>query len=420
MNTSEKALTMSPARPLFERVVLDLLSQMKLGSLAMTLPSGEIICFGDGGPDSSHPIRADMQIHRPDFFKRVVLYSDVGFGEAYTDGLYDSSDLTQLLQFMIVNVENNPTMSGSRRGAAFLGVLRILNSIQHRIRDNTIAGSRRNIAAHYDLSNELFSAFLDPSMTYSCADFSTGAQTLEEAQAAKYDRLAQSLQLKSTDHLLEIGGGWGGFAVFVAKKYGCRVTTLTVSEQQLKGTLERIGAAGLQDRIEAKLCDYRDVNGTFDKIASIEMLEAVGHRHLPSFFETCERVLKKDGLLGVQVITCADSRYELLRRGVDWTQKVIFPGSLLPSIGALNAAALKTSRFHLFKLETMGPQYAKTLKIWRENFDRNIEEIKSLGFDAYFVRTWHYYFSYCEAAFLQRNISVCQAVYTRPNNRLLE
>jgi cyclopropane-fatty-acyl-phospholipid synthase len=253
-------------------------------------------------------------------------------------------------------------------------------------------------------------------MIYSCADFSGGARTLEAAQRQKMDRLAQAIRIRPSDHVLELGGGWGGFALHLAQKYGCRVTTITVSREQLKWMHERIAAAGLGSRIDARFIDYRAITGQFDKVVSVEMLEAVGHRHLPQFFAAVERVLAPHGLLGVQVITAADSRYDEIRRRADWTQKHVFPGSLIPSLTALSVAARQAGRLQMHSLYDMGPDYAQTLREWRRRFHANLTTVRRLGFDEHFIRTWNYYLSYCEAAFATRHISTAQIVYTRPNN----
>jgi cyclopropane-fatty-acyl-phospholipid synthase len=272
---------------------------------------------------------------------------------------------------------------------------------------------------HYDLGNEFFRTFLDESMTYSSAYFVRPGMPLAEAQSAKYDRLCRALRLRPTDHVLEIGTGWGGFAIHATRAYGCRVTTITISREQHALATERVAAAGLADRIDVQLRDYRDAHGTYDKIVSIEMLEAVGHRYFEAFFAQCERLLAPNGVLGLQVITCPDSRYDQLRTGVDWIQKHIFPGTLLPSVARLTRAVNRTGTMSLFSLEDMGLHYAETLRQWRTNFNRATGEILRLGFDRRFLRTWNYYFSYCEAAFASRNISVAQMVFTRPNNTSL-
>ena len=254
------------------------------------------------------------------------------------------------------------------------------------------------------------------SPNHSSAYFKTPDLTLAEAQDAKYRRLCEQMHLKPTDHVLEIGSGWGGNAIFMAKNYGCKVTTVTISKEQQKLGQERVAAAGLSDKIEIIIKDYREIIGQFDKIVSVEMLEAVGHNYLAAYFAKCAQVLKPNGILAFQVITSPDSRYDSLRNGVDWIQKHIFPGSLLPSVAAINKAINTTSDLTLVDLKDLGLDYAHTLKLWFIEFNNRLNEVKALGFDDRFIRKWNYYLNYCEAAFEMRNINVMQMVYTRPNN----
>lgn len=397
----------------FYRALLNrILAPMKAGRLHVVLPSGEEVFYGldEPGPEAA------IQILNPAFFKKCILYGDVGFGESYVDGDWETDDVAQVISWFVHNIENAPTVSGSKRGFSFTNLLQVFNRLRHKARANSIAGSRRNISDHYDLSNDFFRLFLDRSMTYSCAWFGSPEQDLEAAQIEKYDRLCRKLKLTAADHVLEIGGGWGGFAVHAVKKYGCQVSSITVSEEQLKYARERIAAEGLADRIDFQLTDYRKVRGKFDKIVSIEMLEAVGHQYLNAYFRQCHKLLKKDGLLAIQVITCPDSRYERYRKGIDWMRKHIFPGGALPSIAAINRAINQTGDLHLHHLEEMGLHYARTLARWRENFNHQLDAVFAQGFDERFIRKWRYYLTYCEAAFRLRNITVVQAVYTRPNN----
>lgn len=258
--------------------------------------------------------------------------------------------------------------------------------------------------------------FFMTSLMYSAARWESTDATLEQAQAAKNESLCRKLQLRPEDHVLEIGTGWGGWSIHAARHHGCRVTTVTISRQQFDLARRRVADAGLSDRIEVKLQDYRDIIGTYDKIVSIEMLEAVGHRFLPAFAATCGRLLRPDGLLALQFITCPDPRYEEFRRGVDFIQKHIFPGSLLVSVNRLNDLLAREGGFVLHGLEDFGRDYARTLRLWRERFHARLAEVRALGFDDRFVRKWHYYLCYCEAAFALRNISVVHTVHTRPNN----
>jgi cyclopropane-fatty-acyl-phospholipid synthase len=279
--------------------------------------------------------------------------------------------------------------------------------------------SKRNISEHYDLGNDFYALWLDPSMTYSSARFQYPEQSLQEAQEAKYEALCQKLHLNAKDHVLEIGCGWGGFALYAAKKYGCSITGVTISQAQASYANEKIAAAGLQGQITIRIEDYRHITGSYDKIVSIEMLEAVGDRYHESFFSKCHEVLRPHGLLGVQMITVPDYRYPSLKRSVDWIQRHIFPGSLLLSVGRINQVLLNTSDLFLHDLEDLGNDYARTLARWHQNFNAALPQVKALGFDEPFIRSWNYYLKYCEAAFATRNISVVQAIYTRPNNKNL-
>lgn len=399
-------------RSFYESVVLGMVTKMQKGHLALSLPDGEEMEFGNGEAG----IKAKIWIRNHAFFKSVILYGDIGFGESYVNGYWETDNITNVIQWFLLNLDNVPVISGTSAKTWVLNTLKLTNKLYHIGRANSLNGSKKNISAHYDLNNHFFALFLDPSMTYSSAYFREEGLSLEEAQLEKYERLCQQLHLKATDHVLEIGSGWGANAIYMAKNYGCRVTSLTISEEQFKLAKERVEAEGLSDKIDILLQDYRLMEGQFDKIVSIEMLEAVGHQYLPTYFKKCSNLLKKDGIFAFQVITSPDSRYDAIRNGVDWIQKYIFPGSLLPSVGAINTAINKTSDFTLVDLKDMGLDYARTLKIWFDRFNENLKEVKSLGFDEAFIRKWNYYLNYCEAAFAMRNINVMQMTYTRPNN----
>lgn len=408
------ATSLSITRPkagFYQKVILGLLSDMPLGRAAITLPDGSEMTIGNG-----EGIGCRINIRNPEFFKRCVLYGDIGFGEAYVDGDWETDNITDVIKWFLLNVDHAPTVSGSSVKPVLLNLLKAFNKIYHLKRANSLSGSRKNISEHYDLNNDFFALFLDPTMTYSSAYYTRDDMTLEEAQIEKYDRLCRQLHLKPTDHVLEIGSGWGGNAIYMAKTYGCKVTTLTISEEQYKLAKERIVKEGLQDRISIQVKDYRLMEGSFDKIVSIEMLEAVGAEYYNEYFKKCSDLLKKDGIFALQVITCPDSRFESLKNGVDWIQKHIFPGSLLPSVGAINQAVNSSSDLTLVDLKDIGLHYAHTLNVWYNNFNRQLSEVKKLGFDDYFIRKWNYYLCYCEAAFAMRNINVMQLVYTRPNN----
>ncbi len=400
---------------LYEKLVLSAFSKMTRGHMTMVLPSGEVWKVGS---DSSE-LRASMRVWNPCFFEKCVLFGDVGFGESYVDGDWDTDSIEALIRWAILNVDNSPGLSGSRVRTTFLNMLKVVNRIGHKLRPNSRRMSRRNIADHYDLGNDFYALWLDSSMTYSSGVFRHGAQTLEQAQAEKYEALCRGLRLKAQDHVLEIGTGWGGFCVHAARQYGCRVTSVTISQQQYEYAKARVVREGLDGRVEVLLKDYREVSGRFDKVVSIEMMEALGERYLEAFCRKIDTVLKAGGLVALQYITVPDSRHGELRKGIDWIQKHIFPGSLLLSVGRVNRAFNGTSELFLHQLEDLGVSYARTLRLWWERFNERQTEVLSLGFDPRFIRKWNYYLQYCEAAFASRNISVVQAVYTRPNNEQL-
>lgn len=399
----------------YERLVTDALSRMTAGCLRLDLPSGEAIVIGTPGADMTAWIR----VRDAAFFRKCVLFGDVGFGESYVDGDWETDSIERVISWAVLNVENSPTMSGSRARSFALNLLRWYNRALHLLRPNSIKTSRRNISEHYDLGNDFYRLWLDETMTYSSAYFTRVGQSLESAQVAKYDVLCRKLQLQRGDHVLEIGGGWGGFASHAVRHYGCRVTSVTISEAQLRYAQKRFLHERISDRAEVRLADYRTLSGEYDKIVSIEMMEAIGDRYLERFCAKLHELLKPGGLVAVQYITVPDSRHAELRRGVDWIQKHIFPGSLLLSVSRVNEALNRTGDMFLHDLEDIGTSYAITLRAWWERFNARLTDVRALGFDGRFIRKWNYYLQYCEAAFASRNISVVQAVYTRPNNRSL-
>lgn len=416
---------------LHARLVLRALAGMTRGQLRLERADGHAHVLGGSGaarhwhagtraPAAREiPETAALRVHRDEFFKKCVLAGDVGFAESYLDGDWESPDLRAVFAWFLVNLDRAPTLSGSAARAFGVNLLRAVNRVGHLLRPNSRRTAARNIREHYDLSNDFFRLWLDDSMMYSGARWDAGAATLEAAQVAKNDALCRRLQLRPEDHVLEIGTGWGGWSLHAAKNYGCRVTTLTISREQHDLAVRRIAAAGLADRIEVRLQDYRELpaGGTrFDKVVSIEMLEAVGHAYLPEWCRVVARVLKPDGLLALQFITCPDHRYDALRSGVDFIQKHIFPGSLLLSVNRLNDQLARAGGFQLHALDDLGQDYARTLRTWSERFEAKIDAVRALGFDERFVRKWRYYLAYCEAAFALRNISVVQTVHTRANN----
>jgi cyclopropane-fatty-acyl-phospholipid synthase len=403
----------SPAAgSLARRLVLPELAKLTKGCLVLRLPEGTELVLGD--PRATGGARMDVKDENA--FRRIMLAADIGLTEGYMEGEWDSPDLNALIGFFIENIDQTPGMSGSARKAIGVGLFRIADRIGHLLRPNDKQMVRRNISEHYDVSNDFFRLFLDPSMMYSSARWE-GTDSLEQAQTNKNDSLCRFLQLKPTDHVIEIGTGWGGWALHAVKKYGCRVTSLTISQAQHDLAVERVKAAGLSDRITVKLEDFRDHQGNYDKCVSIEMMEALGHKYLPAFCASIGRLLKRDGIAAFQYITCPDSRYAQFRDGVDFIQKHIFPGSLLLSINRVGELMTKESGFQLDRLEEFGPDYARTLDAWCQAFEANLDKVRGMGFDERFIRKWRLYFRYCQAAFAHRNIGVVQAVYVRPNRK---
>ena len=414
------------ATPLFSRWTNDLarrfvsavLRPMHRGRLELVGPDGvmEVIGGGEPGP------QARMEVRDPAFYRRCAMTGDVGFGEAYQAGEWETDDVYSVIAWFCANTDSAPTMSGSKNQPWHLRVFSVANRARHWFNRNTLAGSRSNIHAHYDIGNAFYRLWLDPTMTYSAALFESPDQGLEAAQSAKYDRLCRQLRIQPGHEVLEIGSGWGGFTQHAVQNYGCRVTTITLSVEQRDFARARFEREGIADRAEVLLLDYRklpELGRRFDRIASIEMLEAVGDAYLETYFDVCHRVMKPGGLFAAQFITCPDSRYDELRRGVDWIQKHVFPGSLLLSLNRVNQAIARTGRLQMHDLKDIGPDYARTLRMWRERFNEELDTVRAMGFDTRFIRTWNYYLAYCEAAFAWRNISVVQGLWTVPNNPTL-
>lgn len=411
--------SLSLSRRCFHRaLVLRALRGFKLGRLQMDLPGGETYFFGD---PALTEVTAKMEIRRPlTFFVHVAYFGGVGLGEAYTNGQWDTPDLRAVLDWFIINIQSSPKLKGSSQRFKLIGFLKFFNRLRHVLRSNTVRNSQRNIQEHYDLGNDFYKLWLDPTMTYSAAKYTDAEQTLESAQTAKYEALCDKLHLKPEDHVLEIGCGWGGFSIHAARKYGCRVTGVTISQEQFDEATKRVREAGLQDRIEIRFQDYRHITGQFDKIASIEMLEAVGDKFLETYFGKCAEVLAPHGILAVQMITVPDHHYRTLAKGTDWIQKHIFPGSLLLAVGRVNEAVHNTSKLAPLALEDLGSGYARTMKEWHVSFNAALDKVRAQGFSETFIRKWNYYLKYCESAFATRNISVVQASWSRYHHEAVQ
>jgi cyclopropane-fatty-acyl-phospholipid synthase len=352
-----------------------------------------------------------VAVHDPAFWPALAFGGSVGAGEAYMDGLWDCEDLTGLVRLLL---RSGPVLDGMEQGLARLSAP--LRALLHRMNRNTRAGSRRNIAAHYDLGNDFYRLWLDETLMYSSAVFERPGMSLAEASTAKLERIRRKLDLKPGEHVLEIGSGWGGFALHAAR-HGCRVTTITLSRQQFELARERVEAAGLAHRIEVRLIDYRELEGQYDKLVSIEMVEAVGADHLDTYFRQCGRLLKPGGAMLLQAITIADQRYERALKEVDFIQKHIFPGGFLPSVTALAAAMTRASDLRTVQMEDIGPHYAETLARWRANFLAQLEAIRAQGFDERFIRMWLFYLCYCEGGFRERDIGTVQMLLAKPGWR---
>jgi len=391
------------------RAVLARLAGIKRGRIVIE-DGDERISFGE--EISGADLRATIRVLDHRFYSDLALGGSMGAGEAYMAGSWTTDDLTALVQIMI---RNRDVMEGMDGGLARLAspARRLL----HYFNRNTRAGSQRNIAAHYDLGNEFFELILDPTLMYSCAIFLRPDSTLEEAAIAKVDRICRKLDLRAHDHLLEIGTGWGGFAIHAARNYGCRVTTTTISRAQHDYAVKKIAEQGLQDRITVLFKDYRDLSGQFDKAVSIEMIEAVGHQFVDSYFRKCGELLKPDGVMLLQAITIADQFYESAVRNVDFIKKYIFPGSFIPSVTSLCNSITRASDMRLFHLEDLTPNYAETLKSWRLRMFQNIERVRALGYPEEFIRMWEFYLSYCEGGFRERYIGDVQMLLTKPDSR---
>jgi cyclopropane-fatty-acyl-phospholipid synthase len=384
------------------KLLLDRFRRLSAGRLRVTETTGSHE-FGPGGAPA-----AQLTVRDPRFYRAMALGGHLGAVDAYLDGWWDTDDLTALIQVM---VQNRNVLDSLESGwARFAPPLR---RAWHAWRRNSRTGSRRNIAAHYDLGNEFFAEFLDETLTYSCGIFERPEASLRDASVAKYERLCGKLELGPSDHVLEIGSGWGGFALHAAGTRGCRVTTTTISREQHRLAVERVSAAGLEGRVTVLLQDYRDLAGTYDKLVSIEMIEAVGHAFYRTFFHKCAALLKPGGRMALQAITIDPRYYDRARREVDFIKRYIFPGANIPSVPVLRDAAERNAGFALLHLEDITPHYAETLKRWRENFLARWDRLRALGFSEEFRRLWEFYFCYCEGGFRERFLGDVQMVFAR-------
>jgi cyclopropane-fatty-acyl-phospholipid synthase len=389
--------------------LLDRIAGMRHGQLVLQDALGRIEC---GAPTGAHPDIVHVRVLDTEFYREVAANGSVGVGEAYMDGRWTCGNLLGLVQLL---VRNRDLLDGMETGPAKLGgmVLRAW----HALRRNTRQGARHNIAAHYDLGNDFFGLFLSPDLMYSSAMWADSDDTLEAASARKLQSICRKLNLQPTDRVVEIGTGWGGFALYAAQHYGCHVTTTTISREQHTLAGKRIAAAGLSDRVTLLLDDYRDLRGQYDKLVSIEMVEAIGASYLDTYFGCLGRLLKPDGMALIQAITIEDHRYTQALHCVDFIKRHVFPGAFIPSINALLGAKTRASDLSLLHLEDFGECYARTLAIWRERFMAKLPQVRAQGYDDRFIRLWEYYLAYCEGGFRERSIGVAHLLLAKPGAR---
>jgi cyclopropane-fatty-acyl-phospholipid synthase len=392
------------------KAVLSLLEKLKHGRITLIEDNHR---YPSGDESHTAALQADVTVYHSQFYSRILFGGSIGAAEAYMEGLWSADDLTAVMRILALNQK---AFADMEKGLARFTAP--LYKLYHYARKNTKGGSRKNILAHYDLGNDFYALFLDKTMTYSCGIFERQDSSLREASEAKYDRICRKLNLTTSDQVLEIGTGWGGFAMHAALNYGVHVTTATISDEQHQFAQNRIKAAGLEGRITLLKSDYRDLSGKFDKLVSIEMIEAVGHHFYATFFQTCSRLLKDDGIMALQAITIGDQIFNRHKRSVDFIKRYIFPGSCIPSITAISNAIAKATDLRLVHLEDITPHYARTLREWRRRFFGNVDKVRQMGYSDTFIRMWEYYLCYCEGGFAERYIGDVQMLFTKPLCRM--
>jgi cyclopropane-fatty-acyl-phospholipid synthase len=400
-----------PLHGLARRAVQALLGRLSRGTLHV-LEDGRRATFRGERPLAATDLEVTVRVRDPRAWAQVATRGTVGFGEAYIRGDFECDDLVGLVRLFV--------QSQAVMGTVETGLARLtgpLHRLYHRLRDNDRSGSRQNIAAHYDLGNELYALFLDPTLSYSCGIFEEEGSTLEEASIAKIDRACQKLGLRAEHHLLEIGTGWGALAIHAAREYGCRVTTTTISAAQHEVAVERVKAAGLEERVTCLREDYRDLRGTYDRLVSIEMVEAVGAPHLPEFFRALDQRLAPDGLALLQAITIREQAWARSLEQIDFVKRWIFPGSDLLSLQAISTNLANQTSLSLTHLEDITPHYARTLRAWRQRFHERLPEVRALGYGERFIRLWDFYLAYCEAGFEDGYVRDVQVLLAKPEHR---
>lgn len=410
MNAVVAPLSSSSGRinMLLRKAMLDKFACLENAVLTIKDPLGEFV-LGSEGADG---LSARIEVLDMSFYRQVALGGSIGAAESYMDQYWQANDLCRVIQIF---VRNRDLLNSMESGLAILA--NQLLKVWHFSNRNSQQGSRRNIAAHYDLGNELFALFLDQHSMYSSATFYHPDLSLEDASTAKLERICQKLHLQPDDHILEIGTGWGGFAIYAAKNYGCHITTTTISKEQYQAAQQRVIDAGVADRVTILMEDYRDLQGRYDKLVSIEMIEAVGHHYLDTYLKQCAALLKPNGLALIQAITIEDSYYYQALKSVDFIKRYIFPGSFIPCVSAIVASAARSTDLRLINLEDQGESYALTLNHWRKRFLAALDQVRAQGYNEEFIRMWEFYLCYCEGGFKEKSISNVQLLLAKPGNR---
>ena len=410
MNAVVAPLSSSSGRinMLLRKAMLDKFACLENAVLTIKDPLGEFV-LGSEGADG---LSARIEVLDMSFYRQVALGGSIGAAESYMDQYWQANDLCRVIQIF---VRNRDLLNSMESGLAILA--NQLLKVWHFSNRNSQQGSRKNIAAHYDLGNELFALFLDQHSMYSSATFYHPDLSLEDASTAKLERICQKLQLQPDDHIIEIGTGWGGFATYAAKNYGCHITTTTISKEQYQAAQQRVIDAGVAGRVTILMEDYRDLQGRYDKLVSIEMIEAVGHHYLDTYLKQCAALLKPNGLALIQAITIEDSYYYQALKSVDFIKRYIFPGSFIPCVSAIVASAARSTDLRLINLEDQGESYALTLNHWRKRFLAALDQVRTQGYNEEFIRMWEFYLCYCEGGFKEKSISNVQLLLAKPGNR---
>jgi cyclopropane-fatty-acyl-phospholipid synthase len=399
-----------PLQAWCKNTLFNIFSSLQFGRLSID-NYGQIYEFGN--LQGENPIIASLAIHDPQLYPEILFKGSLGAAESYIKGYWSSDNLTNVTRLFVANTD----LLNRQMDAGWSRITAPLMRTYHWLRKNTQRGSKKNIVAHYDLSNDFFRLFLDKSMGYSCGIFEHENSTLHEAQIAKFDRICKKLDLKEENHVIEIGGGWGGFALHAAQNYGCRVTTTTISNNQYRYMQRLFKDTGLAKKITVLQQDYRKLNGRFDKLVSIEMIEAVGHHFLDTFFAKCCELLKPEGIMALQAITIPDHEFSRHKNSVDFIKRYIFPGSCIPSVSAITRSIKRHTDLQLIHFEDITPHYATTLRLWRERFFANLVKVKNMGFSNKFIRMWEYYLASCEGSFQEHYNGDVQMIFTRPQCR---